>query len=134
MLGVTRRHQRPHLAHQSGPLRQMRRDHDDSYRSRGAYLYYACSMKTRQGPTACEGKAAPTGLRWSFKRLAERAGLSWVPTPHYIKHSVVSWLAMERVPIDQAADLVATAPATLRRVYRKFDPAYLRDVADALEL
>lgn len=80
------------------------------------------------------GKPVPTGLRWSFKKLSERAALSWVPTPHYIKHSVVSWLAMERVPIDQAADLVATDPATLRRVYRKFDPAYLRDVADALEL
>jgi hypothetical protein len=25
----------------------------------GRYRYYACSMKARQGPTACEGMAAP---------------------------------------------------------------------------
>jgi hypothetical protein len=25
----------------------------------GRYRYYACSMKARQGPTACEGMAVP---------------------------------------------------------------------------
>jgi integrase len=80
------------------------------------------------------GKPVPTGLRWSFRRLCERAGLNWVPTPHHIKHSVASWFAMERVPIDQAADWLATDPRTLRRVYRKFDPAYLRSVGTALDL
>ncbi len=30
--------------------------------------------------------------------------------------------------------LPATDPATLRRVYRKFDPAYLRETVRALEL
>lgn len=103
-------------------------------RSLRATLEEAFEKRDGDYVVSWNGKAVPTGLRWSFKRLAERAGLSWVPTPHYIKHSVVSWLAMERVPIDQAADLVATDPATLRRVYRKFDPAYLRDVAEALEL
>ena len=80
------------------------------------------------------GKAVPHGLRWSFDKLCQRAGLTWRPTPHHLKHSVVSWLAMEHVPIDQAADMVATDPATLRRTYRKFDPAYLRKAANALEL
>jgi integrase len=79
------------------------------------------------------GKPVPTGLRWSFRKACERAGLTWVPTPHHIKHSVASWFAMDKVPIDQAADWLATDPATLRRVYRKFDPAYLRSVAGALE-
>lgn len=80
------------------------------------------------------GHPVPTGLRWSFRKLCQRAGLTWQPTPHHIKHSVASWFAMDRVPIDQAADWLATDPATLRRVYRKFDPAYLRGVAGALEL
>lgn len=79
------------------------------------------------------GKPVPTGLRWSFRKLCERAGLSWVPTPHHIKHSVASWFAMDKVPIDQAADWLATDAATLRRTYRKFDPAYLRGVAGALD-
>jgi integrase len=80
------------------------------------------------------GKATPSGLRWSFARLCQRAELTWRPTPHHIKHSVISWLAMDRIPIEQAADLVATDPATLRRTYKKFDPAYLRSVTAALEL
>lgn len=80
------------------------------------------------------GKPVPNGLRWSFRRLCERAGLDWVPTPHHIKHSVASWFAMDCVPIDQAADWLATDAKTLKRVYRKFDPTYLRSVGRALEL
>jgi hypothetical protein len=41
---------------------------------------------------------------------------------------------MDKVPIDRAADWLATDPATLRRVYRKFDPTYLRSVGAALDL
>ena len=76
----------------------------------------------------------PHGLRWSFNRLVVRAKLTWRPTPHHIKHSVASWMAMAGIPIDQTADWLATDPATLRKVYRKFDPTYLRQVANALEL
>ena len=92
--------------------------------------------KTADGPFVVQyyGKPVPFGLRWSFKRLCENAGLGWAPTPHHLKHSVASWMAMEHVPIDQAADWLATDPKTLRRVYRKFDPVYLRPVASALEL
>ncbi|MFW7267726.1 tyrosine-type recombinase/integrase [Gluconacetobacter sp. Hr-1-5] len=82
----------------------------------------------------CHGRAVPTGLRWSFAKACERAGLSWKPTPHHLKHSVASWFAMDRVPIDQAADWLATDPTTLRRVYRKSDPTYLRSIADDFEL
>jgi len=80
------------------------------------------------------GKPIPTGLRWSFNKACERAGLTWRPTPHHLKHSVASWFAMDKVPIDQAADWLATDPDTLRRVYRKFDPSYLRSIADDFSL
>ncbi|MBU6246489.1 MAG: tyrosine-type recombinase/integrase [Xanthomonadaceae bacterium] len=80
------------------------------------------------------GQPVPHGLRWSWRRLCERAGLAWRPTPHHIKHSVASWLAEDGVPVDQVADLTNTDPRTLRRIYRKFDPAYLRPVAEALAL
>jgi len=80
------------------------------------------------------GEPVPHGLRWSWKRLCTRAKLTWLPTPHHIKHSVASWMAMEHVPIDQAADWLATDPKTLRKTYRKFDPAYLAGVGKALEL
>jgi integrase len=80
------------------------------------------------------GGPVPSGLRWSFARAVARAGLTWKPTPHHLKHSVASWFAMAGVPIDQAADWLATDPKTLRRTYRKFDPAYLRPAAAALTL
>src|SRR6185437_13175099 len=63
------------------------------------------------------GHPVPTGLRWSFRRLCHRAGLTWIPTPHHLKHSVASWFAMEGVPVDQAADWLETDPRTLRRTY-----------------
>ncbi len=40
---------------------------------------------------------------------------------------------MAGIPIDQAADMLATDPATLRRVYHKFDPTYLRPAVAAVE-
>ncbi|WP_158513392.1 tyrosine-type recombinase/integrase [Kozakia baliensis] len=79
-------------------------------------------------------KAIPTGLRWSFSKACEKAGLTWKPTPHHLKHSVASWFAMDHVPVDQASDWLGTDPQTLRRVYRKFDPSYLRGIADSFEL
>ncbi|GEN63189.1 hypothetical protein AOE01nite_14130 [Acetobacter oeni] len=80
------------------------------------------------------GKAIPTGLRWSFAKACERARLGWRPTPHHLKHSLASWFAMDGVPIDQAADWLATDPVTLRKTYRKFDPSYLRGIADRFSL
>ncbi|AHJ63227.1 Integrase/recombinase (XerC/CodV family) [Granulibacter bethesdensis] len=99
-----------------------------------AVLKEAHASRTCDHVVSYYGRAIPYGLRWSFRKVCERAELGWVPTPHYIKHSVVSWLAMAGVPVDAAADLVATDATTLKRVYRKFDPNYLRTVADALEL
>lgn len=92
--------------------------------------------KARQSEYVVEyaGKAVPFGLRWSFAKMCERAALGWRPTPHHLKHSVASWFAMAGIPIDQAADWLATDPKTLRKVYRKFDPSYLRTVASALAL
>lgn len=98
------------------------------------YLKEAYGLKKTDYVVEYQGGPVPTGLRWSFKRLCERAELAWVPTPHHIKHSVASWFAMAGTPIDQAADWMATDPKTLRRVYRKFDPTYLRSVGIALDL
>lgn len=92
--------------------------------------------KIRQSDYVVEygGGPVPTGLRWSFRKLCVAAEIGWQPTPHHLKHSVASWFAMAGVPIDQAADWLATDPRTLRRTYRKFDPTYLRSVTGALEL
>lgn len=55
---------------------------------------------------AYEGRPVPNGLRVSFAKLCAKAKLTWKPAPHHTKHSAVSWMAMDGVPITQAARLV----------------------------
>lgn len=74
-----------------------------------------------------------TSIRTAWRDAADRAGLAWA-TPHILKHSVISWLAMEGKSAEKAADLTATNIQTVRRIYRHFDPEYLRDVAQNLVL
>jgi integrase len=70
-------------------------------------------------------------IRTAFRRAAKDAGLPWA-TPHVLKHSVVSWLAEDGYTVDRISDLTATHPNTVRRVYRKFNPNYMRDMAESL--
>jgi len=49
-----------------------------------------------------------------------------------MKHSVISWLAEDGFTIDQIADFTATNRQTVDRIYRKFNPDYLSDLADSL--
>jgi len=72
-------------------------------------------------------------VRWPFLRAREKAGLGPEVTPHVLRHTAASWLAMARVPLDEAADLLACDPQTLRKVYRHFDPAHLDRAVRALE-
>ncbi|MBL4614998.1 MAG: site-specific integrase [Magnetovibrio sp.] len=72
-----------------------------------------------------------TNIRRSFSEAADKAGIPWA-TPHYLKHSVISWLAEDGYSVDKIADLTATHPNTVRRIYRKFSPDYLEDVAETL--
>lgn len=70
-------------------------------------------------------------IRYGFARAAEKAKVPWA-TAHIMKHSAISWLAEEGYTIDQIADFTATSPATVDRIYRKFNPDYLSDLADSL--
>jgi integrase len=97
-------------------------------------LEQAHKIRTCDYVVEWNGGKVTHGLRWSFKRLCQRAQLSWTPTPHHFKHSVASWMAMNKVPIDQAADWLATDPKTLRKVYRKFDPSYLEEVTGTFDM
>jgi len=79
------------------------------------------------------GRPIKAGIRWPFAKAVKCANLAEDVTPHVLKHSAASWLAMEVIPLSQAADMLATDEITLRRVYRKFDPDYLASAASALE-
>lgn len=74
-----------------------------------------------------------TRVRWPFLRARQKAGLGRDVTPHVLRHTAASWLAMAGRPIDEAADLLACDPVTLRRVYRKWNPDYLKSAVLALE-
>ena len=55
----------------------------------------------------------------------------WV-TPHVLKHSVISWLASDDYSVDRISDMTDTDPKTVRRIYRKINPASLSDMAESL--
>jgi integrase len=72
-------------------------------------------------------------VRTSFNKARRKAGLGPDVVPHILRHTAASWLAMSGIPIDQASDLLACDPTTLRRVYRKYDAGYLQSTVNALD-
>lgn len=71
-------------------------------------------------------------IKKGFRLAVERAGLpEWV-TPHILKHSVISWLAEDGYSVDRISDMTDTDPKTVRRIYRKVNPASLEDMAESL--
>ena len=72
-----------------------------------------------------------TKISTGFRLTTERAGLPWC-SPHVLKHTAISWLAEAGFTIDQISDMTATDPNTVRRIYRKFSPDYLQDLAKTL--
>lgn len=71
-------------------------------------------------------------IRTGFDRAAERAGLPHC-TPHVLKHTAISWMAEGGYSIDQISDMTATDAATVKGIYRKFNPDYLRGIADHMD-
>ncbi len=71
-------------------------------------------------------------VKKGFRLAVERAGLpDWV-TPHILKHSVISWLAEDGYSTDYISDMTDTDQKTVRRIYRKINPASLEDMAESL--
>ncbi|PCI39244.1 MAG: hypothetical protein COB46_09440 [Rhodospirillaceae bacterium] len=90
------------------------------------------AKKFAQTPYVVEYMGKPCkSIKKAFARAAVRAELSWA-SPHVLKHSVISWLAEDMITEDQISDLTGTDMKTVKRVYRKFNPEYLRNVAKSL--
>lgn len=85
-----------------------------------------------QTPFVVEYMGQPVSdIKKSFHRACIKAELEGV-SPHILKHSVISWLAMDRFSVDQISDMTATSRETIIRVYRKFSPDYLAPLAESL--
>lgn len=97
-----------------------------------AAMEAAYALRTIEHVIEFDGARA-TKVRWPWNRARKRAGLGMEVTPHVLRHTAASWLAMAGIPIEQASDLLACDPKTLRKVYRKFDPEYLSEAVIALE-
>ena len=72
-------------------------------------------------------------IKKGFNRASERAAVPWC-TPHTLKHTAISWMAEAGYTIDQISDMTATDTETVKQVYRKFNPNYLRDMADHMDM
>ncbi len=68
----------------------------------------------------------------AFRRTASAAGLPGV-TPHVLRHTAATWMAMDGVPMRDIARFLGDTERTIERVYAKHSPDYLRRAARALE-
>ncbi|WP_417452497.1 site-specific integrase [Kiloniella sp.] len=85
-----------------------------------------------QTPYVVEYMGKPIAdIKKSFKKACVKTGLHDV-SPHILKHSVISWLAMDGHSVDQISDMTATTQETIMRVYRKYSPDYLAPLAKSL--
>jgi integrase len=71
-------------------------------------------------------------VKTGTRAAARRAGLPGV-TPHVLRHTAATWMAMKGVPISEIARLLGHSDSRLtERVYAKHTPDYLRRAVDAL--
>jgi integrase len=72
-------------------------------------------------------------IKKGFRAACDRAGLVGV-SPHILRHTAATWLAMEDVPMREIARLLGDEEATVEKVYAKHSPGYLKRAAGALQL
>lgn len=71
-------------------------------------------------------------IKKAFQRCAKRAGLPRV-TPHILRHSGATWLAMAGIPMYEIARYLGhTDIKTTYRIYAKYSPDYLRSASAVL--
>ncbi|GAB5387165.1 MAG: site-specific integrase [Alphaproteobacteria bacterium] len=72
-------------------------------------------------------------VRTGFTAAVRRAGLPKRTSPHILRHSVATWMAMDNVPIEEIARYLGNSVEMVRRVYAKHTPDYLRRAARSTE-
>ena len=79
-----------------------------------------------------EFAASPVAsVKTGFIAACRRAGLSGV-TPHILRHTAATWMAMGGVPMAQVALYLGNSVEVTERVYAKYSPEYLRGAAAVL--
>lgn len=102
--------------------------------NRRAYAYLKVLYAARTCDHVIEwGGHRVLSVKKGFKAAADRAGLQDV-TPHILRHTAASWMAMARVPMFDISKYLGHSDmsVTVKR-YAKVHPDYLREAADALD-
>lgn len=78
------------------------------------------------------GSKPVASVKTGVRAAARRAKLSGV-SPHVLRHTAATWMAMKGIPIEQIARLLGHSdPRVTWRTYAKYSPDYLRDAVAAL--
>lgn len=72
-------------------------------------------------------------VKRGFQAACGRAELADV-TPHILRHSGATWMAIAGVPLSEIARMLGDSEATVQNVYAKWTPEYLKSAASALQL
>jgi len=67
-----------------------------------------------------------------FRRLCKECSIT--ASPHVLRHTAVTWLIMDGVPLSEVARLLGDSEKTVEKVYGKHAPDYLRRAVNALNL
>ncbi|GAB5387035.1 MAG: site-specific integrase [Alphaproteobacteria bacterium] len=70
-------------------------------------------------------------IKTGFKAAVKRAGLPAHVTPHVLRHTVATWMAMDDVPLRKIAKYLGDTEEVVERVYAKHSPSYLASAADS---
>lgn len=82
-----------------------------------------------------EWDGEPIGkIRKAFAAAVKRAGLNGRVTPHTLRHTALTWLEEERIPVEMISKLAAHSGTEItRKTYLHSSPEILRPAADAIE-
>ncbi len=101
--------------------------------NRRAYRYLQVLHAARTSPYVIEwGGGRVYSIKKGFATAAKKADLSDV-TPHVLRHTAASWMAMAAVPMLNISRFLGhTDTRVTERRYAHLHPDYLRDAADAV--
>lgn len=72
-------------------------------------------------------------VKTGFAAACRRAKVKGV-TPHILRHSGATWMAIDGVPLEEIARMLGDSLAVVEKTYAKWTPEYLRRAASALQL
>jgi len=102
--------------------------------NRRARMYLQALYRARTSDYVIEwGGHRVLSIKKGFRAACDRAGLSGV-TPHVLRHTAASWMAMAGVPMLEISRYLGhSSVGVTERVYAKLHPDYLKAASEALD-